>query len=94
MGLFAYLRGLQGGDGAARRRQVIATVFSGVVNRMTSGYLLRDVLNKVNGIHFLAKEELYTLGHLYETMLREMRDAAGRTASSIRPGPWSASWWR
>jgi hypothetical protein len=78
MGLFAYLRGLQGGDGATRRRQVIATVFSGVVNRMTSGYLLRDVLNKVNGIHFLAKEELYTLGNLYETMLREMRDAAGR----------------
>ena len=29
---------------------MIAKVFSGVVNRMTSGYLLRDVLNKVNGM--------------------------------------------
>jgi type I restriction enzyme M protein len=86
-GLFAYLRSLQGGDGAAPRRQVIAKVFSGVINRMTSGYLLRDVLNKVNGIHFLAKEELDTLGHFYETMLREMRDAAGENGEFYTPRP-------
>jgi type I restriction enzyme M protein len=87
LGLFAYLRGLQGGDGAARRRQVIATVFAGVQNRMTSGYLLRDVLNKVNVIHFTSHEELYTLGHLYETMLREMRDAAGQNGEFYTPRP-------
>jgi type I restriction enzyme M protein len=87
LGLFAYLRGLRGGNGGARRRHVIATVFSGVVNRMTSGYLLRDVLNKVNGIHFLAKDELFTLGHLYESMLREMRDAAGENGEFYTPRP-------
>lgn len=82
-GLFAYLRGLQGnGTG---RRQVIATVFGGVINRMTSGYLLRDVINKVSGIHFLAKEELFTLGHLYESMLKEMRDAAGDSGEFYTP---------
>jgi type I restriction enzyme M protein len=81
------LRGLRGGDGAARRRQVIATVFSGVVNRMTSGYLLRDVINKVNGIHFLAKEDLFTLGHLYESMLKQMRDAAGENGEFYTPRP-------
>ncbi|MGD0991742.1 MAG: class I SAM-dependent DNA methyltransferase [Gemmatimonadales bacterium] len=86
-GLFAYLRGLRGLNGPARRRQVIATVFSGVVNRMTSGYLLRDVINKVSGIHFLAKEELFTLGHLYESMLKEMRDAAGENGEFYTPRP-------
>jgi type I restriction enzyme M protein len=86
-GLFAYLRGLRGVNGPARRRQVIATVFSGVVNRMTSGYLLRDVINKVSGIHFLAKEELFTLGHLYESMLKEMRDAAGENGEFYTPRP-------
>jgi type I restriction enzyme M protein len=86
-GLFAYLRSLRGGDGAARRRQVIATVFLGVQNRMTSGYLLRDVLNKVTGIHFTSHEELYTLSHLYETMLREMRDAAGQNGEFYTPRP-------
>jgi type I restriction enzyme M protein len=86
-GLFAHLRGLRGGNGGARRRHVIATVFSGVVNRMTSGYLLRDVLNKVSAIHFLAKDDLFTLGHLYESMLKEMRDAAGENGEFYTPRP-------
>ena len=76
MGLLAYLRSLQSANGHGRR-DVIANVFRGVQNRMVSGYLLRDVVNKVNGIHFNSSEEIYTLSHLYETMLREMRDAAG-----------------
>jgi type I restriction enzyme M protein len=64
---------------------VIAAVFSGTVNRMTSGYLLRDVLNKVNEIHFTSRDEIHTLGHLYETMLREMRDAAGDSGEFYTP---------
>jgi len=84
-GLFIYLRGLRGGNGNGGRRQVIATVFSGVANNMISGYLLRDVINKVNGIHFLAKAEMFTLGHLYESMLKEMRDAAGQNGEFYTP---------
>lgn len=75
-GLLAYLRGLQSTNGD-RRRDVIATVFDGVNNRMISGYLMRDVINLVDGIHFDSSEEIHTLARLYETMLREMRDAAG-----------------
>ena len=37
---------------------------------MVSGYLLRDVITKLNGIHFTASNELHTLGALYESMLR------------------------
>jgi type I restriction enzyme M protein len=84
-GLLAYLRGLTGGNGSARRRRIIATVFKDISCRMLSGYLLRDVINKVNGIHFLVKEEMFTLGHLYETMLREMRDAAGENGEFYTP---------
>jgi type I restriction enzyme M protein len=47
-GLFAYLRGLHSESGKARQ-DVIANVFKGVTNRMESGYLLRDVINKVSG---------------------------------------------
>ncbi|MBI4083929.1 MAG: N-6 DNA methylase [Candidatus Lambdaproteobacteria bacterium] len=86
-GLLATLRGLQGGNGRARRRRVVATVFKDIACRVLSGYLLRDVLNKVNGIHFLAQEEVFTLGHLYETMLREMRDAAGENGEFYTPRP-------
>jgi type I restriction enzyme M protein len=85
-GLLAYLRGLQGSNGDDRR-DVIASVFSGVTNRMESGYLLRDVINKVNGIHFDSTEEIHTLGHLYESMLKEMRDAAGDSGEFYTPRP-------
>jgi type I restriction enzyme M protein len=83
-GLLAYLRNLQGSNGDDRR-DVIASVFAGVSNRMESGYLLRDVINKVNGIHFDSTEEIHTLGHLYESMLKEMRDAAGDSGEFYTP---------
>ncbi len=85
-GLFAYLRSLQGADGGDRR-DVIATVFRGAVNRMQSGYLLRDVLNRVNRIHFTSSEEIHTLSHLYESLLREMRDSAGDSGEFYTPRP-------
>lgn len=83
-GLFAYLRALSSSNGD-NRRDVIATVFKGVDNRMKSGYLLRDIINKVGGIHFTSSNELHTLGALYESMLREMRDAAGDSGEFYTP---------
>src|SRR5206468_7222021 len=85
-GLFAYLRALSSSNGD-NRRDVIATVFDGVDNRMKSGYLLRDVINKISGIHFTSSDELHTLGALYEIMLREMRDAAGDSGEFYTPRP-------
>ena len=83
-GLFAYLRSLQGTDGGDRR-DVVRTVFLGTINRMINGYLLRDVINKVSSIHFTSTEEIFTLGHLYESMLKEMRDAAGENGEFYTP---------
>ncbi|MEJ2705374.1 MAG: class I SAM-dependent DNA methyltransferase [Sedimentisphaerales bacterium] len=85
-GLLAYLRGLQSANGSDRR-DVIATVFRGVINRMVSGYLLRDVINKINAIHFTSSEEIHTLSHIYEAMLKEMRDAAGDSGEFYTPRP-------
>ncbi len=82
-GLFAYLKSLQSANGD--RRDVIAKVFEGTVNRMINGYLLRDVVNKVNEIHFASRDEIHTLGQLYESMLREMRDAAGDSGEFYTP---------
>ncbi len=82
-GLFAYLSGLH--NGPTSRKRVIASVFSRLTNRMQSGYLLRDVINSVHSIHFESQDELFTLGHLYESMLREMRDAAGDSGEFYTP---------
>jgi type I restriction enzyme M protein len=85
-GLLAYLRDLQPTDDDPRPG-VVATVFGGVINRMINGYLLRDVINKVDDINFAASEQIHTLSHLYETMLREMRDAAGDSGEFYTPRP-------
>ena len=85
-GLFAYLRSLRGDDGVDRR-DVISTVFRGTVNRMINGYILRDVINKVNTINFTSSEEIHTLSSLYESMLKEMRDAAGDSGEFYTPRP-------
>ena len=91
-GLFAYLRSLQGANGGDRR-DVIATVFRGTINRMINGYLLRDVVNKMNGIHFSSSDEIHTVGHLYvNPCSRKCATPPVTPASSIPRAPSSASW--
>lgn len=85
-GLFYYLRGLQSETGT-ERKDVIGTVFKGVINRMINGYLLRDVVNKIDEIHFTNNEEINTLSHLYESILKEMRDASGDAGEFYTPRP-------
>jgi len=85
-GLLYYLRGLQSETGT-ERKDVIATVFKGVTNRMINGYLLRDIVNKIDEIHFTNNEEINTLSHLYESILKEMRDASGDAGEFYTPRP-------
>lgn len=82
-GLLPALRGLTGSD----ERLKVAEVFKETYSRMLSGYLLRDVVNLVDGIHFQSKDEIFTLAHLYESMLKEMRDAAGDSGEFYTPRP-------
>lgn len=81
-GLFAYLKTRSGGRG-----DVVANVFRELQNRMSSGYLLRDVVNKISEVSFGSSESIHTLSHLYESMLKEMRDAAGDSGEFYTPRP-------
>jgi len=84
--LLPYLRNLVG-TGAADSRDILATVFKETYNRTLSGYLLRDVINLVNRFNFNSSDDIHTLAHLYESMLREMRDAAGDSGEFYTPRP-------
>ncbi len=75
------------GAGSHDPRDVLAAVFKETNNRMLSGYLLRDVINKVNEINFASADDIHTMAHLYESMLREMRDAAGDSGEFYTPRP-------
>jgi len=84
--LFPRLRGLVGSE-ENDQRDVIAAIFRETYNRMLSGYLLRDVVNLVNRINLNISDDIHTLSHLYESMLREMRDAAGTNGEFYTPRP-------
>ncbi len=84
--LLPYLRGLIG-SGTHDPRDVLSAVFKETNNRMLSGYLLRDVVNRVNEINFASADDIHTMAHLYESMLREMRDAAGDSGEFYTPRP-------
>ena len=83
-GLFAHLRALQG-ENPNDRRNVIATIFKGTLNRMTSGYLMREVLEKLDQLDFTSSGEVHTLSQLYEGLLKEMRDASGDAGEFYTP---------
>ena len=84
--LLPYLRGLTG-TSAHDSRDTLAAVFKETFNRMLSGYLLRDVVNKVNEVNFNSSDDIHTMAHLYESMLREVRDAAGDSGEFYTPRP-------
>jgi type I restriction enzyme M protein len=84
--LFPYLRGLVGTD-EKDQRTVIAEVFREIYNSMRSGYLLRDIISLVNKIDFTSSDDIHTMAHLYESMLKEMRDAAGSNGEFYTPRP-------
>ncbi|MEX2407070.1 MAG: N-6 DNA methylase [Actinomycetota bacterium] len=84
--LLPYLRGLAGTD-RHDPRDVLAQVFKETYNRMLSGYLLRDVVNAVNQVNFASSDDIHTMAFLYESMLREMRDAAGDSGEFYTPRP-------
>lgn len=84
--LFPYLRNLIGVN-EKDQRIVIAEVFHEIFNSMRSGYLLRDIINLVNKIDFTSSDDIHTMAHLYESMLKEMRDAAGTNGEFYTPRP-------
>jgi len=84
--LFPHLRSLVGVDDKDQRT-VIAEVFQEIYNSMRSGYLLRDIINLVNKINFAVSDDIHTMAHLYESMLKEMRDAAGSNGEFYTPRP-------
>src|SRR2546428_4407527 len=84
--LFPTLGGLVGGKGY-EQRDVIASIFKELNNRILSGYVLRQIVNLVNKVDFVSTDDVHTIAKLYEEMLVEMRDAAGSNGEFYTPRP-------
>ncbi|HZL03527.1 MAG TPA: type I restriction-modification system subunit M N-terminal domain-containing protein, partial [Cellulomonas sp.] len=85
--LLPHLAGLKGSGEAGDARDVVAAIFKDTRNRMLSGYLLGDLVEQIDRINFASSDDLHTMAHVYESMLREMRDAAGDAGEFYTPRP-------
>lgn len=85
--LLPHLRGLQGSGEPGDPRDTLADIFGDVNNRMLSGYLLKDLISQLDKISFTSTDDIHTMAHLYESMLKEMRDAAGDSGEFYTPRP-------
>jgi type I restriction enzyme M protein len=81
------LRGLAGTSSTRSQSDVVKSVFDGLDNRMRSGAQLRLLVNSLDQIHFTSSDDIHTMAFLYESMLREMRDAAGDSGEFYTPRP-------
>lgn len=72
--LFPTLKELPGSaqDG---RRQVVRGVFGDAFNYMKSGQLMRQVINKINGVDFNNLAERQHFGDIYEQVLNDLQSA-------------------
>ncbi len=84
--LFPKLAKLVGGEGF-EQRDVLASIFKELNNRILSGYVLRQILNLIDKVNFVNTDDIHTMAKLYEDMLVEMRDAAGSNGEFYTPRP-------
>jgi len=84
--LLPHLRTLEG-NREDDPRNVISAIFQEVNNRMLSGTLLRDLVNIVDRIDFQADDSVHTMAFVYESIMKEMRDAAGDSGEFYTPRP-------
>ena len=64
----------------------VGEVFSELRNKFRSGYILRDVLEAVDGLSFNTQDARHELSELYETRIKRMGNA-GRNGGEERLPP-------
>lgn len=83
-GLFQYLSTLQGSK-EGDPRDIISAIFRNIQNRVNSGYLLREVIDLIQSIHFDVGEETFAISHIYEGLLKDMGEGGGNAGEYYTP---------
>ncbi len=73
--LFLTLKSLPATAQRGDRRRVVRAVFEDAYNYMKSGQLMRQVVNKINGIDFNNLTERQHFGDIYEQILNDLQSA-------------------
>ncbi|RVD66569.1 MAG: SAM-dependent DNA methyltransferase [Mesorhizobium sp.] len=86
--LFPYLASFrQSASGPRTIEYKIGEVFTELRSKFRSGYILRDVLEIVDGLSFNTQAERHELSQLYETRIRRMGNAGRNGGEYYTPRP-------
>ena len=86
--LFPYLKGFkQSADDPNTIHYKVGEIFSELRNKLESGYTLREVVNRVDGLKFLRNEDKYELSSLYEDKIKNMGNAGRNGGEYYTPRP-------
>ncbi|MEW6168644.1 MAG: class I SAM-dependent DNA methyltransferase [Pseudomonadota bacterium] len=73
--LFPTLKELRASGPSANRARVVRGVFEDAYNYMKSGQLVRQVVNKINGVDFNDLADKRHFGEIYEQLLNDLQSA-------------------
>lgn len=73
--LFPALKSLQLTGKPGDRRKIVRDVFEDAYNYMKSGQLMRQVVNKINGVDFNTLADRQHFGEIYEQLLNDLQSA-------------------
>lgn len=86
--LFPFLAGFrQSAKGPRTIEYKIGEVFTELRNKFRSGYILRDVLEILDGLNFNTQAERHELSQLYESRIRRMGNAGRNGGEYYTPRP-------
>ena len=86
--LFPYLASFkQTAENSSSIAYKIGEIFSELRNRLQSGYTLRNVIDKVDGLKFLSNEDKHELSSLYEDKIKKMGNAGRNGGEYYTPRP-------
>jgi type I restriction enzyme M protein len=83
-GLLEHVRTLSPASPDAR---TLRECFADVTCKLRSGSLLTRIAERLDRLPIASSEDIHALGDLYESMLQEMRDAAGDSGEFYTPRP-------
>lgn len=86
--LFPYLKKFKTeAESADTIEYKIGEIFSELKNKLQSGYNMREILNKIDELHFRTYAEKHEMSHLYEDKIKNMGNAGRNGGEYYTPRP-------
>ena len=85
--LFPYLQGFKEQFTPEKIEYKVGVIFTEIKNKISSGYNLRDVIERVDELHFQTAENRHEMTQIYEDRLRQMGNAGRNGGEYYTPRP-------